>query len=45
MDRAVEMVGVGDEGRDGESDEDLERGDDGVDENVRGKLAAELFDG
>lgn len=37
------MVGVGDEGRDNGSDEDLERGNEGVDEVVRGKLTTELF--
>lgn len=41
--RAVEMVGVGDEARDGGSDEDLERGDEGVDENEWDKLETELF--
>lgn len=43
IEREVEGVGVGDEVRDGGSDEDLERGDEGVGEIVRGKLAVELF--
>ena len=42
--RAVEMVGVGDNGRDCWNDEDLERGDEGVDGIVWGKLVTELFD-
>jgi hypothetical protein len=43
MEREVEAVGVGDETRDGGNDEDLERGDEGVEETVRGKLTVELL--
>lgn len=43
MEREVDAVGVGDAERDGGNDEDLERGDEGVDETVRGKLTEELF--
>jgi len=45
IDRMVETVGVGDGARDDGSDEDLERGDEGVDEVMWGKLTAESFGG
>lgn len=41
--REVETVGVGDEAREGGSDESLERGDEGVDEMVWDMLTNELF--
>ena len=43
MERRVDAVNVGDAEQDGGSDEDLERGDKGVDETVWGKLIVELF--
>jgi len=43
--RTVERVGAGDETRDGGSDGDLGRGDEGVDEIVCVRLTTELFDG
>lgn len=43
IERTVEMVGVGDDTREGGSDEGSKRGDEEVDVIVWGKLTDELF--